>query len=176
MAKEAARLPFNLTQLFRQGDVLLAVGVAIILFVMLIPLPPLFLDLMLTLSISFSMVVLVTAMFVESPLEFSVFPSVVMIATILRLALNVATTRRILLYGDQGSAAAGKVIQAFGFFVVGGNYVIGFVVFLILFALNKMVIAKGMKRIGEVAARFTLDAMPGKQMSIDADLNAVLCL
>jgi flagellar biosynthesis protein FlhA len=174
MAKEAARLPFNLTQLFRQGDVLLAVGVAIILFVMLIPLPPLFLDLMLTLSISFSMVVLVTAMFVESPLEFSVFPSVVMIATILRLALNVATTRRILLYGDQGSAAAGKVIQAFGFFVVGGNYVIGFVVFLILFALNKMVIAKGMKRIGEVAARFTLDAMPGKQMAIDADLNAGL--
>ncbi len=174
MAKEAARLQFNLTQIFRQGDLLLASGIALILFVMLIPLPSMFLDIMLTLSISFSMVVLVTAMFVESPLDFTVFPSVVMIATLLRLALNVATTRRILLYGDQGSAAAGKVIQAFGFFVVGGNYVIGLVVFLILFALNKMVIAKGMKRIGEVAARFTLDAMPGKQMAIDADLNAGL--
>jgi len=174
MAKEAIKIPFDLNEIVRQGDILLAIGVALILFVMLIPLPPLFLDLMLTLSISFSLVVLVTAMFVESPLDFTVFPSVVMIATMLRLALNVATTRRILLYGDQGSAAAGKVIQAFGFFVVGGNYVIGFIVFLILFALNKMVIAKGMKRIGEVAARFTLDAMPGKQMSIDADLNAGL--
>ncbi len=172
MAREAVKTPFDLSSIIKQGDFLLAGGVALILFVMLIPLPPLFLDLMLTLSISFSMVVLITAMFVESPLEFSVFPSVVMIATIMRLALNVATTRRILLYGDQGSAAAGKVIQAFGYFVVGGNYVIGFIVFLILFALNKMVIAKGMKRIGEVAARFTLDAMPGKQMAIDADLNA----
>ncbi len=172
MAQGVVKRSFDLASIIKQGDFLLAGGVALILFVMLIPLPPLFLDLMLTLSISFSMVVLITAMFVESPLEFSVFPSVVMIATIMRLALNVATTRRILLYGDQGSAAAGKVIQAFGYFVVGGNYVIGFIVFLILFALNKMVIAKGMKRIGEVAARFTLDAMPGKQMAIDADLNA----
>lgn len=174
MAKEALRLSFDLKNILRQGDILLALGVALILFVMLIPMPPLFLDLMLTLSISFSMVVLITAMFVESPLDFTVFPSVVMIATILRLALNVATTRRILLFGDQGTQAAGKVIEAFGQFVVGGNYAIGIVVFLILFALNKMVIARGMKRIGEVAARFTLDAMPGKQMAIDADLNAGL--
>ncbi len=172
MAQGVVKRSFDLASIIKQGDFLLAGGVALILFVMFVFLPPLFLDLMLTLSISFSMVVLITAMFVESPLEFSVFPSVVMIATIMRLALNVATTRRILLYGDQGSAAAGKVIQAFGYFVVGGNYVIGFIVFLILFALNKMVIAKGMKRIGEVAARFTLDAMPGKQMAIDADLNA----
>ncbi len=174
MAKEALRMNFNLERILRQGDVLLALGIALILFVMLIPMPPMLLDLMLTLSISFSMVVLITAMFVESPLDFSSFPSIVMMATMLRLALNVATTRRILLYGNEGPETAGKVIKAFGYFVVGGNYVIGFVVFLILFALNKMVIAKGMKRIGEVAARFTLDAMPGKQMAIDADLNAGL--
>ncbi len=174
MAIKTLKFSLNLDKILNQGDIVLAFGVALILFVMLIPLPPLFLDLMLTLSISFSMVVLITSMFVESPLDFSAFPSVVMIATILRLALNVATTRRILLFGDQGTEAAGKVIETFGQFVVGGNYAIGLVVFLILFALNKMVIARGMKRIGEVAARFTLDAMPGKQMAIDADLNAGL--
>lgn len=172
MASKGLALGLNLGSIAKQRDLILAAGVILILFVMLIPLPPLFLDLMLTLSISFSLVVLVTTMFVLSPLEFSVFPSVIMLATMLRLGLNVATTRRILLYGDQGSAAAGNVIQAFGQYVVGGNYFIGIVVFLILFALNKMVIAKGMQRIGEVSARFTLDAMPGKQMAIDADLNA----
>ena len=164
----------DLQRILRQGDILLAAGVVLILFVMLVPLPPLFLDLMLTLSISFSLVVLITTMFMESPLDFSVFPSVIMVATMLRLALNVATTRRILLFGDQGFDAAGQVIQAFGFYVVGGSYAIGVIVFLILFALNKMVIAKGMQRIGEVTARFTLDAMPGKQMAIDADMNAGL--
>ncbi len=165
---------FDLQNLARQGDVLLATGVVLILFVMLIPMPPIFLDIMLSLSISFSLVVLITAMFMESPLEFSIFPTIVMVAALLRLGLNVATTRRILLYGDQGLGAAGNVIQAFGQFVVGGNYVIGLIVFLILFALNKMVIAKGMQRVGEVMARFTLDAMPGRQMAIDADLNAGL--
>ncbi len=164
----------RLESLLRNGDIILAVGVVLILFVIIVPLPAGFLDLMLTLSISFSLVVLITAMFVESPLEFSVFPSVIMIATMLRLALNVATTRRILLFGDQGPEAAGKVIKAFGYFVVKGNYVIGLIIFLILFVLNKIVIARGMQRIGEVSARFTLDAMPGKQMAVDADLNAGL--
>ncbi len=164
----------KLEYLLRNGDIILAIGIVLILFVIIVPLPPTFLDLMLTLSISFSLVVLITAMFVESPVEFSVFPSVVMIATMLRLALNVATTRRILLFGDQGIDAAGSVIQAFGYFVVKGNYVIGLIIFFILFVLNKMVIAKGMQRIGEVSARFTLDAMPGKQMAVDADLNAGL--
>jgi len=172
MATGATRLPIDFRQLAKQGDVLLAIGVVFILFVMLVPLPPIVLDIALTFSISFGLVVLITTMFMETPLDFSVFPTVVMIATMLRLGLNVATTRRILLYGDQGSQAAGRVIEAFGQFVVGGNYVIGLIVFLILFALNKMVIAKGMQRIGEVAARFTLDAMPGRQMAIDADLNA----
>ncbi len=164
----------RLDNLLRNGDIILAIGIVLILFVIIVPLPPTFLDLMLTLSISFSLVVLITAMFVESPVEFSVFPSVVMIATMLRLGLNVATTRRILLFGDQGVDAAGKVIQAFGYFVVKGNYVIGLIIFFILFVLNKMVIARGMQRIGEVSARFTLDAMPGKQMAVDADLNAGL--
>ncbi len=164
----------RLDSLLKNGDIILAIGVVVILFVIIVPLPPTFLDLMLTLSISFSLVVLITAMFVESPVEFSVFPSVVMIATMLRLGLNVATTRRILLYGDQGVDAAGKVIQTFGYFVVKGNYVIGLIVFFILFVLNKIVIARGMQRIGEVSARFTLDAMPGKQMAVDADLNAGL--
>ncbi len=116
--------------------------------------------------------VLVTTMFMKTPLEFSIFPSLLLVTTLMRLALNVASTRLILLNGDQGTMAAGKVIQTFGNFVVGGNYVIGIVIFLILFALNKMVITTGTTRIAEVAARFTLDAMPGKQMAIEADLNA----
>lgn len=174
MASNTTFLNIDFKNVLKQGDLVLAGGVVLILFVMIIPVPPFFLDMMLTLSISFSLVVLITTMFMESPLEFSVFPSVVMIATLLRLGLNVATTRRILLHGDQGIGAAGNVIEAFGAFVVGGNFVIGIIVFLILFALNKMVIAKGMQRIGEVTARFVLDAMPGKQMAIDADLNAGL--
>ncbi|MFP4391783.1 MAG: flagellar biosynthesis protein FlhA [Desulfohalobiaceae bacterium] len=172
MAERAGILKLNLQNFAKQGDILLAGGVVLILVIMLIPLPPLFLDMMLTFSISFSLVVLMTTMFTDSPLDFSVFPSVILIATMLRLGLNVATTRRILLYGDEGPGAAGEVIQAFGQFVVGGNFIIGIIIFLILFALNKLVIAKGMERIGEVTARFTLDAMPGKQMAIDADLNA----
>ncbi|SKA87074.1 flagellar biosynthesis protein FlhA [Paucidesulfovibrio gracilis DSM 16080] len=158
----------------KQGDVLLAGGVVVILFVMLVPLPTIFLDFMLSVSISLGLVVLITAMFMTSPLEFSIFPSLLLVTTLLRLALNVATTRVILLHGDEGTSAAGSVIQSFGEFVVGGNYVIGIVIFMILFILNKTVIVQGTTRIAEVAARFTLDAMPGKQMAIEADLNAGL--
>ena len=158
----------------KQGDVLLAGGVVTILFVMLIPLPTPFIDFMLTVSISLGLVVLVTSMFMTSPLEFSIFPSLLLVTTLLRLALNVATTRAILLHGDEGTSAAGSVIQSFGEFVVGGNYVIGIVIFMILFILNKTVIVTGTTRIAEVAARFTLDAMPGKQMAVEADLNAGL--
>ncbi|MBG0790128.1 MAG: flagellar biosynthesis protein FlhA [Desulfovibrionaceae bacterium] len=158
----------------KQGDLMLATGVVVILFVMLIPLPTLFIDFMLSVSISLGLVILVTAMFMTSPLEFSIFPSLLLVTTLLRLALNVATTRAILLHGDEGTSAAGSVIQSFGEFVVGGNYVIGIVIFMILFILNKVVIVTGTTRIAEVAARFTLDAMPGKQMAVEADLNAGL--
>ncbi|GAB7081010.1 flagellar biosynthesis protein FlhA [Megalodesulfovibrio paquesii] len=158
----------------RQGDILLAGGVVVILFVMLVPMPTIVLDMMLCLSISLSMVVLITSMFMTSPMEFSVFPSLLLVLTLLRLALNVASTRLILLYGHEGVDAAGQVIKSFGEFVVGGSFVIGIVIFFILFTLNKTVIVAGTTRIGEVAARFTLDAMPGKQMAIEADLNAGL--
>ncbi|MBL3582981.1 flagellar biosynthesis protein FlhA [Oleidesulfovibrio alaskensis] len=158
----------------KHGDVLLAGGVVVILFVMLIPMPTIVMDIMLSLSISLALLVLVTSMFMLSPLEFSIFPSLLLVTTLLRLALNVASTRLILLHGDEGTDAAGSVIQSFGEFVVGGSYIIGIVIFLILFILNKMVITSGTTRIAEVAARFTLDAMPGKQMAIEADLNAGL--
>ncbi len=158
----------------KQGDILLAGGVVTILFVMLIPLPTMFLDFMLTISISLGLVILITSMFMKSPLEFSIFPSLLLVTTLLRLSLNVATTRAILLHGDEGTGAAGSVIQSFGEFVVGGNYVIGLVIFMILYILNKTVIVQGTTRIAEVAARFTLDAMPGKQMAVEADLNAGL--
>ncbi|MEA4857033.1 flagellar biosynthesis protein FlhA [Solidesulfovibrio sp.] len=153
---------------------MLAAGVVVILFVMLVPIPPAFIDLMLTFSISISLVVLVTSMFMGSPLEFSIYPSLLLVTTMMRLSMNVASTRLILLHGDEGPSAAGHVIQAFGQFVVGGNYVVGCVIFLVLFSINKKVIVAGTTRIAEVAARFTLDAMPGKQMAIEADLNAGL--
>lgn len=161
-------------QFAKHGDVLLAAGVVTILFVMLIPLPTMFIDFMLTVSISLGLVILITSMFMQSPLEFSIFPSLLLVTTLLRLALNVATTRAILMHGDEGTSAAGSVIQSFGEFVVGGNYLIGVVIFMILFILNKTVIVAGTTRIAEVAARFTLDAMPGKQMAIEADLNSGL--
>ncbi|MBE6442051.1 MAG: flagellar biosynthesis protein FlhA [Desulfovibrio desulfuricans] len=158
----------------RHGDAFLAAGVVIILFVMLVPLPTFFMDTMLCVSISISLMVLITTMFMTSPLEFTIFPSLLLVTTLLRLALNVASTRLILLNGSAGPAAAGDVIMAFGQFVVGGSYVVGGVIFMILFILNKVVITAGTTRIAEVAARFTLDAMPGKQMAIEADLNAGL--
>jgi flagellar biosynthesis protein FlhA len=174
MAKTAEPIKFNYAQFARQGDIMLAVGVVVILFVMLVPIPPVFIDLMLTFSISVSLVILVTSMFMGSPLEFSIYPSLLLVTTLLRLSMNVASTRLILLHGDEGPSAAGHVIQAFGQFVVGGNYIVGCVIFLVLFAINKKVIVAGTTRIAEVAARFTLDAMPGKQMAIEADLNAGL--
>ncbi len=158
----------------KHGDFLLAGGVVLILFMMLIPLPTFLLDFMLTVSISLSLLVLITTMFMTSPLEFSIFPSLLLVTTLLRLALNVSSTRLILLNGEKGVDAAGDVIRAFGEFVVGGSYVVGAVIFAILYILNKTVITSGTSRIAEVAARFTLDAMPGKQMAIEADLNAGL--
>jgi flagellar biosynthesis protein FlhA len=141
---------------------------------MVMPLPTFLLDLLLSFSITFSLIILLASMYVQRPLDLSSFPSILLLATLFRLSLNVASTRIILLHGNEGTLAAGKVIQAFGSFVVGGNYLVGIIVFLILVAINFMVITKGAGRIAEVAARFTLDGMPGKQMSIDADLNAGL--
>ncbi|MGD8758556.1 MAG: FHIPEP family type III secretion protein, partial [Deltaproteobacteria bacterium] len=152
----------------------MAVGVVAILMVMIIPLPPFLLDFLLALNITFSIIVILMAMYTVKPLDFAIFPSVLLVATLFRLSLNVASTRLILLHGNEGAVAAGKVIKSFGSFVVGGNYVVGLVVFMILVIINFVVITKGSGRIAEVAARFTLDAMPGKQMSIDADLNAGL--
>ena len=155
-------------------DGLFAVGVIAIIGVMILPLPSFALDLLLTISVTLSLVVFLFSLQVIRPLEFSAFPSVLLIVTLLRLSLNVASTRLILLHGHEGPGAAGRVIQAFGQFVVGGNAVVGVVVFLILIVINFVVITKGAGRIAEVAARFTLDAMPGKQMAIDADLAAGL--
>ena len=174
MAASANTSTINYERFSQHGDLLLAGGVVLILFVMLIPIPTLLMDVMLSMSISLALLVLVTSMFIKSPLEFSIFPTLLLVTTLFRLALNVATTRLILLHGSEGPDAAGDVIQSFGQFVVGGNYVIGIVIFAILFILNKMVITSGTTRIAEVAARFTLDAMPGKQMAIEADLNAGL--
>ncbi|MBM4131813.1 flagellar biosynthesis protein FlhA, partial [bacterium] len=149
------------------SNVLSAAAVLVVLGLMIVPVPPILLDLMLTFSIAFSVTVLLVALYLKEPLQFNSFPSLLLILTLMRLSLNVASTRLIL-----GSGQAGQVIEAFGNFVVGGNYVIGVIVFVILVIINFMVITKGSGRIAEVAARFTLDAMPGKQMAIDADLNA----
>ncbi len=146
--------------------------VVMMLAMIILPLPPVLLDVFFTFNISFSLIVLLAVIYAERPLEFTVFPTVLLIATLLRLALNIASTRVVLLEGHTGTDAAGKVIQAFGDFVVGGNYTVGLVVFAILVIINFVVITKGGGRISEVSARFTLDAMPGKQMAIDADLNA----
>ncbi len=156
------------------SDTLMVVGVVAILMVMIIPLPSFLLDFLLALNITFSIIIILMAMYTVKPLDFAVFPSVLLVATLFRLSLNVASTRLILLYGNEGGLAAGKVIKSFGTFVVGGNYVVGLIVFMILVIINFVVITKGSGRIAEVAARFTLDAMPGKQMAIDADLNAGL--
>jgi flagellar biosynthesis protein FlhA len=158
--------------LLKRGDLALAFGVLTILVVLILPLPPLLLDLALAVSITLSILILMTALFIHTPLEFSSFPTVLLIATMLRLALNLASTRLILSHGHEGTDAAGHVIEAFGNFVMSGNFVIGIIVFTILVIVNFVVINKGSGRIAEVAARFHLDAMPGKQMAIDADLSA----
>jgi flagellar biosynthesis protein FlhA len=158
----------------KRSDIGLAVGMMAILVVLILPLPPILLDFSLAISITFSVLILMTSLFIQAPLEFSAFPTVLLIATMLRLALNLASTRLILAHGHEGTNAAGQVIEAFGHFVMGGNFVIGIIVFTILVIVNFVVITKGSGRIAEVAARFHLDGMPGKQMAIDADLNAGL--
>ena len=158
----------------KRGDLTLAFGVLTILVVLILPLPPLVLDLFLAISITFSVLILMTSLFIHAPLEFSAFPTVLLISTMLRLSLNLASTRLILSHGHEGTAAAGHVIEAFGSFVMSGNFVIGIIVFTILVIVNFVVITKGSGRIAEVAARFHLDSMPGKQMAIDADLSAGL--
>ena len=155
-------------------DVFMGVAAMAILMVMVIPVPAMLLDLFLSFNITLAIIILLVGMYILKPLDLSSFPSLLLMATLFRLSLNVASTRLILLHGNEGTHAAGKVIMAFGSFVVGGNYIVGFIVFVILVVINFMVITKGAGRIAEVAARFTLDAMPGKQMSIDADLNAGL--
>jgi flagellar biosynthesis protein FlhA len=160
--------------LVRRSDIALAIAVMTILVVLILPLPPLLLDFALAASIIFSALILMTALFIHAPLEFSAFPTVLLMSTMLRLSLNLASTRLILGHGHEGPSAAGHVIEAFGNFVMAGNFIIGIIVFTILVIVNFVVITKGSGRIAEVAARFNLDAMPGKQMAIDADLSAGL--
>ncbi|WP_374623382.1 flagellar biosynthesis protein FlhA [Pandoraea sp.] len=165
------------SQLFLGGNLkslAAPVLIVMILGMMILPLPPFILDLLFTFNIALSVMVLLVSMYTQKPLDFAAFPSVLLFSTLLRLSLNVASTRVVLLQGHTGPDAAGKVIEAFGHFLVGGNYAVGIVVFIILVVINFMVITKGAGRIAEVGARFTLDAMPGKQMAIDADLNAGL--
>jgi len=153
-------------------DVIVPLGIIGIVLMMVLPVPPFLLDILLSFSLALAIGVFLTALFIEEALEFSAFPSIVLIATLLRLSLNVATTRLILLHGGEGSGAAGSVVEAFGRFVVEGNVLVGLVVFLILAVINFIVVTKGAGRVAEVAARFFLDAMPGKQMAIDADVSS----
>jgi flagellar biosynthesis protein FlhA len=158
----------------RASHLLAPAAVLAVVMLMIVPLPPLLLDLLLSIDIGLAVVLLLTAIYVKRPTEFSVFPSLLLLLTLIRLSLNVASTRLVLMHGQDGIEAAGSVIQAFGQFVVGGNFVVGVVVFLVLIAIQLIVINHGAVRISEVTARFTLDAMPGRQMAIDADLNAGL--
>ena len=177
-----SRIPFGLSvptgsdlrSTLLRGDIGLAVGIMLIMVILILPMPAVLLDFMLAVSIIFSVLIMMTALFIQSPLEFTSFPTILLISTMLRLSLNLASTRLILSNGHEGTDAAGHVIQAFGSFVMGGNFVIGIIVFAILIIVNFVVITKGSGRIAEVAARFTLDAMPGKQMAIDADLSSGL--
>jgi flagellar biosynthesis protein FlhA len=160
--------------LLRNPEVIVALAIIAVLMIMTVPVPPFLLDVLLTMSVTLSVGILLVSIYSERPLDFSVFPTVLLMTTLFRLSLNVATTRAILLHGNEGTSAVGRVIERFGEFVVGGNYVVGLIVFIILVIINFVVITKGSGRVSEVAARFILDAMPGKQMSIDADLNAGL--
>jgi flagellar biosynthesis protein FlhA len=171
---QTSNVPGRFQLFVKNTDVMMGIAAMCILMVMIIPVPSVLLDLLLAFNITFAVVILLVGMYVLRPLEFSAFPSILLLSTLFRLSLNVASTRLILLHGNEGVQAAGNVIKAFGSFVVGGNYVVGLIVFIILVVVNFVVITKGAGRIAEVAARFTLDAMPGKQMSIDADLNAGL--
>jgi flagellar biosynthesis protein FlhA len=164
----------RLSKALGRGDIALALGISCLLAILFLPMPSWLLDISLAISITFSVLILMTVIFLERPLDFSSFPMVLLIATLVRLSLNLASTRLILSEGHQGTDAAGNVIQAFGNFVMTGNFVIGIIIFGILVIVNFVVITKGSGRIAEVAARFTLDALPGKQMAIDADLSAGL--
>jgi flagellar biosynthesis protein FlhA len=164
----------NIFDVIRESNAGLAIGVVAILAVLVLPMPAILLDILLTISFVFSVMILMTALFIQTPLEFTSFPTVLLVSTMLRMALNLASTRLILSEGHNGVHAAGQVIEAFGNFVTRGNFVIGIIVFCILLIVNFIVITKGSGRIAEVAARFNLDAMPGKQMAIDADLSAGL--
>ena len=157
---------------FNYNDLSIPALVLLIMGMLVIPLHPMLLDMLFTFNIASSVLIIMIAIKIRKPLEFSAFPSVLLFATMLRLALNVASTRVILVNGHEGHEAAGKVVAAFGEFVIGGNYVVGFIIFAILMIVNFFVVTKGAGRVSEVNARFTLDAMPGKQMAIDADLNA----
>lgn len=172
MAESKTKISTILRKVTRQTDILLPISFMLILAVLFVPIPPIILDFCLAVSISLSIIILLVSIFAERPLDFSSFPFILLFTTIFRLSLNVSTTRTILLHGHEGPDAAGEIIRAFGQFVVGGNYAVGIIVFIILVLINFMVITKGSGRVAEVAARFTLDAMPGKQMAIDADLNA----
>ena len=175
MAEAAARTGMiDWKKAFARTDLALALGVVCMLVILIMPMPTWLMDFNLALSITFSALVLMTAIFIEKTLEFTSFPFILLITTMFRLSLNLASTRLILANGHRGTNAAGHVIEAFGGFVMGGNFVIGVIVFAILIVVNFMVITKGSTRIAEVAARFTLDAMPGKQMAIDADLSSGL--
>src|SRR6201996_5245418 len=173
MADAAVSNSLSLRTMLRTG-IGVPVGVLAVLAMVVLPLPPFALDVLFTFNIALSIVIVMTVFNVARPIEFGVFPTVLLVATLLRLALNVASTRVVLLHGYAGPSAAGHVIQAFGEFVIGGNFAVGVVVFIILTIINFVVVTKGSGRISEVSARFTLDAMPGKQMAIDADLNAGL--
>ena len=164
----------SLARAAKRGDIMLALGVVAILVVLILPLPTWMLDFALAFSITFSVLILMTALFVERPLDFNAFPTILLLATMIRLSLNLASTRLILSDGHEGTHAAGQVIEAFGGFVMSGNFIIGIIVFAILVIVNFVVITKGSGRIAEVSARFSLDAMPGKQMAIDADLSSGL--
>ena len=169
----ATATPLDFRSLVRSG-LGVPLGVLAALAMIILPLPPLALDVLFTFNIALSLIVVMAVFYVQRPLDFGVFPTVLLLATLLRLALNVASTRVVLLHGHTGGHAAGRVIESFGEFVIGGNYAVGVIVFAILTIINFIVVTKGAGRISEVTARFTLDAMPGKQMAIDADLNAGL--
>ncbi len=174
MSKPAAAASPKIALAGGGSELWVPVATVVLIFMMIVPVPALGLDLLLAVSITLGIVVLLSALYILKPVQFSVFPTLLLFLTLLRISLNIASSRRILLHGNEGTAAAGNVIQAFGQFVVGGNYVVGFVIFLALIAIQYLVINHGAVRTAEVTARFTLDALPGKQMAIDADLNAGL--
>lgn len=174
MGATQTSLPIHLLASAKRSEIALGLVAVAILTVMLLPIPSFVLDFLIALNISFSIILLLLSLYIAEPVAFSVFPTLLLLTTLYRLALNVASTRLILLHGHEGTAAAGSVIESFGQFVVGGSYIVGFIIFLVLIAIQFIVVSHGAVRISEVTARFTLDALPGKQMSIDADLNAGL--